>query len=399
MIVGKFPKGSETFLLHQMAGVIDSGFGLKIYASYKGDDEVKHDIIQEYSLLDKVSYCTTPNSRKDILLKGILRTFNSLRHAPAITFRALDISEYGKRSILNIHRVGCVSDSSSEHDIIHAHFGHTGVQYKWWFESISSPVIVSFYGNDASEDIKKDAKKYRTLFSTVDCVTVLSEDMKNKIERAGCPEQKIVKQPLAINTNQFSYKNRKIKDGKIDILTVGRFVEKKGLKYGINALAELSDSHNIHYRIVGDGQLRSELEKQVYNLGIEDSVTFYGFLKQSDVVKHMHESDIFLAPSVTASSGDQEGTPTVILEAQATGLPVVSTNHAGIPEIVKDGESGLLVPERDASSLATALESLITNHERRLHMGEQGRLLVEETHSIPAMKNRLQDLYNALATA
>jgi colanic acid/amylovoran biosynthesis glycosyltransferase len=110
----------------------------------------------------------------------------------------------------------------------------------------------------------------------------------------------------------------------------------------------------------------------------------------------MRDAHLFVLPSVTASDGDEEGTPTVLLEAAFARLPVVATRHAGIPEIVRDGETGILVAERDAVALADAIRELLRSRERWQAMGDAGRRLVERSHTVPRVVERLDAMYREL---
>jgi colanic acid/amylovoran biosynthesis glycosyltransferase len=118
-----------------------------------------------------------------------------------------------------------------------------------------------------------------------------------------------------------------------------------------------------------------------------------GWKSRPEVVSAIHQADILLAPSLTAPSGDQEGTPVAILEAMAAGLPVVSTVHAGIPEVVENGVSGFLVAERDVLGLAAALQRLACNPELRGSMGQQGRSTILDRHDIAKLNDRLIEIY------
>lgn len=131
-------------------------------------------------------------------------------------------------------------------------------------------------------------------------------------------------------------------------------------------------------------------------LNLERYVQLAGWRSQREVIKLMESSDIFLAPSVTALNGDQEGTPTVLIEALASGLPVVSTVHSGIPDVVKDGDSGFLVPERNWSALAERVQYLIQHPEVWDKMSRAGRAWVEEHHNIDQLNNRLVKLFENL---
>jgi glycosyltransferase involved in cell wall biosynthesis len=162
--------------------------------------------------------------------------------------------------------------------------------------------------------------------------------------------------------------------GPCQMLSVGRLVAKKGYEYLIEACALLSQ-RGLDFRcfIVGEGPRAESLEALVFKHGLESKVTFTGALAAADVRQLYLQSDIFALPCVVVNNGDRDGMPTVLIEAMATGIPVVSTPVTGIPELVTDGENGFLVPERDVPALARALELLMQNGDLRISMGRKAR--------------------------
>jgi colanic acid/amylovoran biosynthesis glycosyltransferase len=147
---------------------------------------------------------------------------------------------------------------------------------------------------------------------------------------------------------------------------------------------------------VGDGILRNALTTQIEKLKLGGSIRLLGWKSQEEIVELLKQADILLAPSITGNDGDEEGIPTTIMEAFALGLPVISTQHSGIPELVQDGQSGFLVPERDADALAQKLECLIKEPEKRHAMGRNGRTFVEQHHDIDQLNDQLVKIYQQL---
>ena len=161
------------------------------------------------------------------------------------------------------------------------------------------------------------------------------------------------------------------------ILAVGQLKEKKGFTYLLAACAELRDrGHEFVCNIVGEGPLRPELEAQIRESRLEDTVSLHGALDHQGVIDQYRAASVFALPCITAANGDRDGIPNVILEAMAMELPVVSTRHSGIPEAVDDGSSGLLVAQRDAAALADAIEQLLVDSAVRRQMGRVGREIV-----------------------
>ncbi|MFB6103169.1 MAG: glycosyltransferase [Haloplanus sp.] len=397
-LVSIFPKLSETFILNQVTGLLDSGHEVTIFAQRRSDIDKQHAFVDEYDLLSRTIYTDAPENYWETLsaAAGAIRAEPS---AVGQVFESVRRGKAGGERLANLQTLLNYSDFA-EFDVVHGHFGTTSKAFDFLVKDelfkVGSevPFVVSFYGYDVSEILVKNPQAYVDLFPHCDAVTALSNDMVSKLSDAGCPPKKIVKQQLAIDTEKYRFHTReRSSDEPIKLLTVARFTEKKGLKYAVDAVARLVDEYDVTYRIAGDGPRRNQIERRIERRGIGDAVELLGWIDQDTVERELSDAHVFVLPSVTASNGDQEGTPTVLLEAQATGLPIVSTYHAGIPEIVRDGESGILVPERDVDALADGLRDVFGMTDRWSQMGRAGRELVETTHSIPAMIERLERLY------
>lgn len=174
------------------------------------------------------------------------------------------------------------------------------------------------------------------------------------------------------------------------LLAVGQLKEKKGFAYLLQACHLLqARGYAFHCQIVGEGPLRNELAGQINQLGLAGRVTLCGALPHEAVIAKYNQADIFVLPCITGADGDRDGIPNVILEAMAMELPVVSTRHSGIPEVVADGENGLLVPPADAPALADALAALLDDGNGRQQLGQQGRQTVLNDFSVAQNVDRL----------
>lgn len=210
----------------------------------------------------------------------------------------------------------------------------------------------------------------------------------------GCPAELIEKIPECLNLDQFEYRGAAPARTIFKILTVGRFVEKKGYEYSLRAAALLRDKGVLfEYNIVGEGPLLEQMKLLAEQLGIADYVKFNGALKQDVVVSFYKSAHVFLLPSVTAADGDTEGQGLVLQEAQAIGLPVVATLHNGFPDSIIDGVTGYLVPERDPGALYEKLLLLYNSEELCTGMGAKGRLFVEQNFDSGVVVSKLLNLY------
>lgn len=172
------------------------------------------------------------------------------------------------------------------------------------------------------------------------------------------------------------------------------------MEYAVRAVAKLEkDVSRVEYSIVGDGPLRKSLEQLIGALGMAASIKVLGWKRQDEVAEILKTAHLMLAPSVTAADGNEEGIPNALKEGMAMGLPVVSTRHAGIPELVDDGVSGFLVPERDVGALVAALRRLIAHSEHWPAMGRAGRDRVEGRYDAAALNDHLVEIYRQALTA
>ncbi len=266
-------------------------------------------------------------------------------------------------------------------------------------KKLGLPLITTFYGYDMSRLAQKRKWRiaYKNLFIEGDLFLVEGSHMKKSLINLGCPPQKIRIQHIAVDVNKFKYRERKLEaiNDKIRILFCGRFKEKKGLIYGLKAIKIVVDKFpNLEFRIIGDGELKPEIENFIRKENMEKNVVLLGYQPHYVFSEEAQKAHILLQPSVTAQSGDNEGgAPTVLLEAQASGLPVVSTYHADIPEVVTDGKSGFLVQERNPAAIAEKLEYLIENPDLRVEMGKCGRKNIEKQHNIYKEVKKLEDIY------
>jgi glycosyltransferase involved in cell wall biosynthesis len=181
------------------------------------------------------------------------------------------------------------------------------------------------------------------------------------------------------------------------LLAMGRFVAKKGFDQLLEALRILVEGGlDVEVTLVGDGSLRNSLERSAQRLNVGQRVHFPGFCSYERVSAYFRASDIFVMPSVVTPSSDRDGIPTVILEALMHRLPVIATGVGGIPELVEDSVTGLLVPEKDPLAIAEAVRRLVADRAAALAMAEAGRDLVRAEFDPEKNHIRLLDLYAGL---
>jgi glycosyltransferase involved in cell wall biosynthesis len=282
--------------------------------------------------------------------------------------------------------------------LIHAHFGPSGLQMLPLAKALGIPLLVTFHGFDASSLLrsKRYAMDLSELFKYAHLVTV-SKLIADRLIKIGADPSKIEVHYIGIPVEDFQYVKRipireKIARGDtLQFLQVSSMREKKGHKYTLAAFRDfLSYYPDSRLTLAGDGPLRNGIEKLCAELGIRDKVSFTGKVTQTEVISLMSNSDVFLHHSVTGGDGNQEGIPTVLMEAMATGLPVVSTYHSGIPELVRNGIDGYLVEERDIKGYVNKLKELVESNTR---YGENAAERVRLHFNISKQNKRLADIY------
>ena len=401
-IVTEFPSLSQTFVLNQITGLMDRGHEVDIFAeTYRSDVEIPKSL-EHYQLLKRTSFQRNlPLGKIRRYQKGVSEIFKLLVVNPIPMLRSLNFFKFGKEALsLRLFYQILPFLKKGPYDIVHCHFGPCG-QFGIFLKelgAITGKVTTVFHGYDISKYLKTFGDSvYDNLFEKGDLFLPISECWKEKLVRLGCQKEKIVVHRMGIDTRKFLAVQRKSKEGRVQLVTIARLVEKKGVQYGIQAVARVIQSFpDIEYTIIGDGPLRGALESLIQELDIEGYVHLLGWREQEDVIKIMQHADILLVPSVTGRNGNQEGIPVVLMEALAQGKPVVSTYHSGIPELVKDNRSGFLVPEHDVSGLAEKLEYLLAHPEIWWKMGQEGRSHVERNYDINKLNDRLVALFQEL---
>jgi colanic acid/amylovoran biosynthesis glycosyltransferase len=286
--------------------------------------------------------------------------------------------------------------------LLHAHFGSEGFRLLTIRAVLKVPMVVAFYGYDVSELPRRGALRrwrfwLRLLFLMADRVLAEGPYMRQCLIRLGCPPRKVHVHHLGVDVRKLPFAVRGFPyHGPIRILIAASFREKKGIGYGIEAFGRVASKWNrLELVIVGDGPLRPQIERQIAQLGLGDRVRLMGYQPYERLIAIAQESHIVMAPSVTASNGDTEGgAPVFLIEAQAMGLPVVATRHADIPEVVQDGKTGYLVPERDIDALAERLEYLLDHPDLWPELGTNGRRYVEAKFSLEQQVAKLENIYD-----
>lgn len=398
-IVNEFPSLSQTFVLNQIIGLMDRGHAVDIFAEEVRDDIRIHADVRKYKLLERTSYpLVIPQNIVRRFLNSLPYIYKFITKNPRSILNSLNIFKYGKKalSLILLYQIIPFLEKGP-YDIIHCHFGMLGPQVLLVKQLTASTarLITSFRGYDASRYMQNRPGVYDELFREGELFCPVSMSLKKRIVDAGCQEKKIVVLRSGIDCKKFSYFQKNFSDEEpTKIITIGRLVEKKGIQYALESISRLTKSgRNVRYFVVGDGPLRSDLECLIEDLEIESHVQLLGWRNQDKVIQLLQSMDILVAPSITATNGDQEGIPNVVKEAMALGLPVISTFHSGIPELVEDGVSGFLVKERDVDSLTNKLAYMVDHPEIWSNMGKAGSECVRKYYDMNELNDQLVELY------
>jgi colanic acid/amylovoran biosynthesis glycosyltransferase len=288
--------------------------------------------------------------------------------------------------------------------VIHAHFGIEGVSALPLAVRLKIPLVTTFHGFDAT--LRTHAMlgspawfRYpllrRKLAREGDLFLCASSFIREKLLAMGFPESRTHTHYIGVDCQAIRL--REDFEERPMILHVARLVEVKGTRYLLRAFAKLAQRYDgVQLLIIGDGPLRRPLQALAASAGIRDRVEFLGPLRHADVLSWMRKAAMLVLPGIRTATGREEGLGMVLLEAAATGLPVIGSRVGGIPECILEGRTGFLVPERDDAALAERMGELLEDTVKRRQMGTEGRALVERRFDIHRQTEALENLYDSL---
>jgi colanic acid/amylovoran biosynthesis glycosyltransferase len=288
--------------------------------------------------------------------------------------------------------------------VLHSHFGYVAAGDMALAKTLQIPWLVSFYGTDVYQLGYQEQWReiYAAVFERAAKVLALGPAMAARLEKLGCPSDKLDVHLLGIDAAGLPSKARKLGAGEpLRLLFAGTFREKKGIEYVVQgaALAKRAgvplELHLVGGAMGKPGDLATEraVSRQIRDLGIQDLVTRHGFLSFARLVELALRSHVFVAPSVTATDGDSEGTPFVLQQMMATGMPVIATDHSDIPLLVGD-LTRTLVPERDADAIADRIQRFWEDPALLIAEGELLRRRMRDHFEIRQCAAQLANIYD-----
>lgn len=407
VVANRFPVVSETFVINHVISLIESGHQITVFSmNPKNSSAILHPQLQRYNLLELTTYgVQLPQQafQRFILFARMLAT-NIVFHKTFKTLRTLNFFRHGKSALnLKMFYHSQLFLENNEFDVIHCHFGNVGNNVRKLHEAglIKGKLVVSFHGYEFLRDkIINENQGYRKLFEQSHKIIANSAFTRTRLISLGCESRKISILPVIASDSVFenACQPARITVRPFQVLTIARLVEKKGVEYGIRAMALLKRNYsiNIDYHIVGDGPLMPDLKRIVKESGLENNVILHGAKSQDEVAKLLAQADIFLLPSIVDSNGDTETQGLVLIEAQLMGIPVISTRVGGIPDSVYEHVTGLLVDEKDPEQIANAILALYQNEQQRKAFGLAGKKFVVQKFSSQTISAKMNHMYQQL---
>jgi colanic acid/amylovoran biosynthesis glycosyltransferase len=292
-------------------------------------------------------------------------------------------------------------------EVAHIHYGVEAILYAPVLELLNIPALVSFYGHDCTAFPKRGFGFGRFLLNSkvfkkngVKIITAMSPDMKQDLVDLGCPDEKIRVHYHGIDTARFIMRREHREKGDVTFLIISMLSPKKGHDVLIRAFTEALQrtSIPIMLKIYGEGELEENIKATLAGIG-NDRMQYLGPLQfgSGEHLAALSSADVFIHPSRTSGKGEKEGIPGAVAEAMASGLPVITTLHAGIPYVVKNDETGLLVKENSVGDLANAIIRLAEDATLRQRLGKAARDYAQVTLDIRKKETELEELYDQVA--
>ena len=404
MIVGSFPVVSQTFIPTQIAGLLDRGCDVQIISvGCRGSGCDIPKTVSDYKMLDRTHFPAGDDGSAVGRIRHRVKQVvgHGWRH-PVPVIRGLNPVRFGKRAFnlfcssmaLHLARIG-------PFDIVHVHFGTIGLLVMDFLDvaGCTAPLVVTYHGSDINEILPDGSQlDYRGLFDRAQGVTANSRFTVRRLIVRGCPSGMIKRIPMGTSMASFPVLQRKREaNDPVRFLTVGRVIPFKGIDYVIRALPAVVEANaDVEYHVVGPPNHRDEYMELARELGVDKHVFFHGAKPHHEIRDYLERCDVFVLAGVVADDGTVEAQGVVLAEAQATGMPVITTDVGGIPESTGDGRAGIMIKERDVEALSEAMLRMISMRDRWEELGQIGRKYVERKFGLDQSTDRLMRFYRQL---
>jgi colanic acid/amylovoran biosynthesis glycosyltransferase len=385
-LLERFPRFTQTFCAREIVELYRQGFTPPVYSLYRPKEPAP-----EIPGLSDIRVHYLPSTKNPL----VIAQAHLFSREQAKTWSAGGDRRDKRRFREAIYLAPRLRKTGITH--LHVHFASIAAHTAWWLKRLYG-ITYSFTGH--ARDIFCPRPEHRVslgeLIRSAEFVATVTEYSANRLKKA-FPEasEKIVRIYNGLDLSGF----RLADPGRepLSLIGVGRLIEKKGWSYLVAACALLrNQGKRFECRIVGDGPDEEPLRQLIREHGLSDQVFLTGRRTQREIAELLQQSSLFILPAVHDREGDSDNQPTVLIEALASGLPIVATNIAGIPEIVQHEKNGLLVPEKDARGLASAVAALSADGGALRGLGERSRQIAEETFRLETTVNQLRALFAQL---
>ena len=375
-VVKRYPRYSETFIVNEILAHEAAGLELEIFSLLPPIDTHFQNAISQVRA--PVHYLPYDGPKATDL-------WNAFQHAHGIITDFNDAMRTAKGELVrDVHQALVLARFVRTHGIghLHAHFGSSatsvarlaarfaGVPY-----SFTAHAKDIFHESVQPDDLRKKLDEAHAV------ITVSDFNLQFLRGEFGPAARKVARVYNGLDLARFPFVSPQQREPRI--VAVGRLVEKKGFGVLVEACALLAQRGvSFHCQIIGGGELEGQLRHRIVELGLERQIELLGPRPQSEIVGDIQHAAVFAAPCVVGDDGNRDGLPTVLLEAMALGTPCVSTDVTGIPEVLRDNATGLMVPQHDAPALAGAIDKLFSDESLRVRLAKQARALIEQQFDI-----------------
>jgi glycosyltransferase involved in cell wall biosynthesis len=403
IVVKGYPRLSETFIAQEIRGLEQRGMDIEIVSLRHPTEKHTHPVHAE--IVAKVRYLP------EYLYQEPWRVFNAWRVVRKLAgyreTRRIWLRDLRRDCTPNrIRRFGqalvLARELPDDIDHIHVHFLHTPASVARYAAVMTGR---RWTASAHAKDIWTSPDwEIREKLDACDWLVTCSAYARDHLAALDSSGSRVELVYHGLDSSRFpaAPETRPMRDGRdpadpVRILCVGRAVEKKGHDILLEALGRLPEDLNWRLWHIGGGELRDRLRTQGERLGIADRVEWFGALPQGEVIERYRSADLFVLASRVGDDGDRDGLPNVLMEAQSQALACIATDVSAIPELIVDGETGVLVPSEDPAALSAAIADLAANPERRLFLGRRGETRVRGTFSFTAGVDRLIEKFGAVA--
>jgi colanic acid/amylovoran biosynthesis glycosyltransferase len=388
-VLKRYPRYSETFIVNEILAHEAAGLDIQIFSLMPPADSHFQDIIGHVKA--PVQYLPYENIKGIDFWQAVEEAENAT--SGVLTKLKLAMGENYRDIYQALVLASAVRSTGIEH--LHAHFS-TSATTVARLASLFSEVPYSFtaHAKDIYHQDVNHVSLQRKVHDAAAVITIGEYNLNYLRRMFPSDHSKIVRIYNGLDLASFPYRKPERRNKKI--VAVGRLVEKKGFDILIDACALLNrrrSNNQFHCSIIGTGPLESTLCAKIEQLGLNTKVQLTGALPRIEMLRYIQEATVLAAPSIIGHDGDRDGLPTTLLEAMALGTPCISTDVTGIPEVLHDGNTGLMVSQRDSVALANALEQLLQDPELATSLAEKARALIESKFDIHKNTAALREIF------